>query len=200
MAIKPSGVPYDELTPESIVVVDLETGGSSTASSGRRPTRRRTSSLYRRFESVGGIVHTHSPSATRVGAGRPRRSRCFGTTHADHFRGAVPVTRDARRDEEIEGDYEERTGDVIVETLERRGLDPLDMPAVLVASHGPFTWGATRREAVENAVALEVVATHGDRHRSCASHPSRVDRRRLLDEAFPAQARPGCLLRAGRAR
>ena len=113
--------------------------------------------LYRRFGSVGGIVHTHSPSATVwAQAGRP--IPCFGTTHADHFHGAVPVTRELTSDE-IRGEYEARTGDVIVETIEGLGLDPLEMPAVLVRSHGPFTWGPDETDAVENANALEAVAS-----------------------------------------
>ena len=105
---------------------------------------------------MAGIVHTHSPFAT-AWAQACREIPCFGTTHADHFRGSVPVTR-ALTAEEIAGDYEARTGDVIVETLAALGLEPLEMPAALVASHGPFAWGADVAEAVENAVALEAVA------------------------------------------
>jgi L-ribulose-5-phosphate 4-epimerase len=156
LAIKPSGVAYEELDPDAIVVVDLESG---------RPVagRRRPSSdtpthlvLYRGFGQVGAIVHTHSAAAT-AWAQAGRDLPCLGTTHADHFRGAVPVTR-ALTPEEIAGDYEERTGDVVVETFEQRGLDPLDTPAALVVSHGPFAWGAGLDEALENAVALETVA------------------------------------------
>jgi L-ribulose-5-phosphate 4-epimerase len=112
--------------------------------------------LYRAYPTLGGIVHTHSPYAS-AWAQAGRDLPCLGTTHADHFAGSVPVTR-ALTAEEIAGDYEAETGHVIVETLAGRGLDPLDMPAVLVASHGPFAWGATPAEAVTNAVALEAVA------------------------------------------
>ncbi len=156
IAIKPSGVPYDQLGPDSMVVVDLESGevrdGAARPSSDT-PTHL---VLYRAFEQIGGIVHTHSPFAT-AWAQAHREIPCLGTTHADHFRGPVPVTRELTG-EEIGGDYERCTGEVIVETVARLGLDPLERPAVLVASHGPFAWGAGAEEAVENAIALEVVA------------------------------------------
>jgi L-ribulose-5-phosphate 4-epimerase len=156
LAIKPSGVAYGDLSPETMVVVDLETGAVVAGS--HRPSSDTPTHLvlYRRFDGVGGIVHTHSPAAT-AWAQAGRDLPCFGTTHADHFRGAVPVTRALARDE-IRGSYEERTGDVIVETFTSRGLSPLETPAVLVVSHGPFAWGADVEHAVENAIALEVVA------------------------------------------
>jgi L-ribulose-5-phosphate 4-epimerase len=155
-AIKPSGVPYEELRPDAIVVIELATG--EVVAGERRPSSDTPthSVLYRHFEGVGGIVHTHSSAATAWAQAR-RQIPCFGTTHADHFRGSVPVTRPLAHDE-IAEDYEERTGDVIVETFESSELDPLLVPAVLVASHGPFAWGPDIEHAVENAVALEVVA------------------------------------------
>jgi L-ribulose-5-phosphate 4-epimerase len=156
LAIKPSGVPYEELRPEAIVVVDLESG--AVVAGQQRPSSDTPTHavLYRRFEAVGGIVHTHSRFAT-AWAQAGRALPCFGTTHADHFRGPVQVTR-ALATDEIHGEYEQRTGDVIVEAFESRGLDPLETPAVLVASHGPFAWGVDVANAVENAIALEAVA------------------------------------------
>jgi len=156
MAIKPSGVPYSELTADTIVVLDLASG-EVVAGEGRPSSDTPTHLvLYGAFAEVGGIVHTHSPYAT-AWAQACRDLPCLGTTHADHFDGPVPVTRRLER-AEIEGDYERLTGEVIVEELERRTLDPLACAAVLVASHGPFAWGAGAAEAVENAVALEAVA------------------------------------------
>jgi L-ribulose-5-phosphate 4-epimerase len=148
MAIKPSGVAYDALTAESIVLVDVETG--ATIDGEHRPSSDTPTHLvlYRRFAAVGGIVHTHSPYATAWAQAR-RAIPCLGTTHADHFHGAVPVTRALASDE---------IGDAIVETLEQLKLDPVEMPAALVASHGPFAWGADTMQAVENAIALEAVA------------------------------------------
>jgi len=156
MAIKPSGVPYDALDPDSMVLVDLESGEAREGDA--RPSSDTPTHLvlYRAFEQVGGIVHTHSPFATAWAQAR-REIPCLGTTHADHFRGPVPVTRELTG-EEIGGDYERHTGDVIVETVTGLGPDPLERPAVLVASHGPFAWGADAEKAVENAIALEVVA------------------------------------------
>ena len=156
LAIKPSGVSYEELRPEAIVVVDLEKG--EVVAGDQRPSSDTPTHLvlYRRFEEVGGIVHTHSRFAT-AWAQSGRDLPCLGTTHADHFRGRVPVTRALAR-EEIHGEYEERTGDVIVEAFERGGLDPLEIPAALVVSHGPFAWGHDVADAIENAIALEAVA------------------------------------------
>ena len=157
MAIKPSGVSYDALDPRSMVVVDLDTW--EVVEGELRPSSDTPTHLvlYREFDSIAGIVHTHSPSAT-AWAQAGRDLPCFGTTHADHFHGPVPATRPLVR-REIETRYEERTGDVIIETFRDRALDPLDTPAVLVVSHGPFAWAREVEGAVENAVALEAVAS-----------------------------------------
>ena len=156
LVIKPSGVAYARLGPSDMVVVDLADG--TVREGPYRPSSDTPThlALYRRYPSVGAVIHTHSSFASSwAQAGRP--IPCLGTTHADHFHGPVPVTR-ALRAEEIDGEYERETGNVIIETLDGLGLDPLEMPAVLVLSHGPFTWGADTAEAVANAIALEAVA------------------------------------------
>jgi L-ribulose-5-phosphate 4-epimerase len=153
VAIKPSGVRYEELRPESIVIVDLEgriVEGSLKPSSDTATHLE----LYESFAGVGGICHTHSMYATMWAQAR-RAIPCFGTTHADSFYGPIPVT-DAMTDEEVGGPYEENTGKVIVRRF--AGTDPMQIPAVLVANHGPFTWGPSPEKAVENAVVLEQVA------------------------------------------
>ena len=144
MAIKPSGVPYDELTWTAIVVLDLESGAVVDGRrSGRPPTRRRTSCSTARSAEVGGIVHTHSPYAT-AWAQAGRELPCFGTTHADHFDGPVPVTRRADP-AEIAGAYEANTGEVIVETFAQLELEPLGCPAALVVDTAVRV-GCRRRE------------------------------------------------------
>lgn len=153
VAIKPSGVAYDELTPDRIVLLDLDGNvveGTLNPSSDA-PTHLE---LYRNFRAVGGICHTHSRYAT-MWAQSCKEIPCFGTTHADHFYGPVPVT-DVMTADEIRQDYERNTGRVIVRRFEN--LDPLHVPAVLVANHGPFTWGRDPAGSVENAVVLEQVA------------------------------------------
>ncbi len=154
LVIKPSGVGYDGLKPEQMVVLSLKTGqvveGTFNPSSDT-PTHL---VLYRAFPELGGIVHTHSAQATAWAQAR-REIPPLGTTHADFFGGAVPCTR-ALKPAEIKGEYEANTGNVIVARF--RGLDPLTRPGVLVASHGPFAWGRSVKEAVKHAVALEFIA------------------------------------------
>ena len=154
MVIKPSGVAYDVMKAEDMVIVELETGlalGGQLKPSSDTPTHLE---LYKAFWNVGGIVHTHSRWAT-IFAQAGRGIMPLGTTHADHFHGQVPCTRKLR-EEEIVGEYEKETGAVIVETFKEN--DPDAIPAVLVHSHGPFTWGADPTKAVQNAVVLEEVA------------------------------------------
>lgn len=172
VAIKPSGVSYDRLTPAAIAVIDIESGAvvdGRTRPSSDKPTHLL---LYRAWLDVGGIVHTHSSFAT-AWAQAGEEIPCYGTTHADHFDGAVPVTRPLTA-AEIEGEYERATGEVIVETFAGLELEPLDRPAVLVASHGPFVWGASVEEAVENAIALEEVAAGALRTRQLRADVSPI--------------------------
>lgn len=152
-AIKPSGVSYDVLQPDDMVVLDLDgkvVDGNLRPSSDT-PTHR---CLYRAFPGIRAVVHTHSRYATAF-AQAGREIPCLGTTHADFFHGPVPVTR-AMREEEIREDYEWNTGTVIVERLQ--GIDPLHCPGVLVRSHGPFTWGTSGVHAAETALIVERLA------------------------------------------
>ena len=156
MAIKPSGVAYEALTPEQIVVLRLADGEQIEgllSPSSDTPTHLH---LYRSLPEIGGIVHTHSSYASSW-AQAERELPCFGTTHADHFHGTVPLTRELATDE-IESDYELNTGKVIVERLEQLSLTPSQMPGILTRRHGPFTWGPGVEAAVRNAVILEEVA------------------------------------------
>jgi L-ribulose-5-phosphate 4-epimerase len=153
VVIKPSGVAYDELTPDKMVVLDLEgkiIEGALNPSSDT-PTHLE---LYRNFEAIGAICHTHSPNAT-MWAQACKAIPCFGTTHADYFYGSVPVTRVMTK-KQIQSDYELNTGKIIVERF--TDTDPMQMPAVLVANHGPFTWGDSPAKAVEATVVLEHIA------------------------------------------
>ncbi|MGE5569216.1 MAG: L-ribulose-5-phosphate 4-epimerase [Rhodospirillales bacterium] len=153
VVIKPSGVPYGTMKPEDLVITDLD--GRAVEGSLRPSSDLPTHLvLYRCFTSIGGVVHTHSKYATSW-AQAGRDIPCFGTTHADHFYGPVPVTQPLEA-HHIEGAYEENTGKVIVERF--RGIDPAQVPAVLVAGHGPFCWGESASAAARNAVILEEVA------------------------------------------
>ncbi|WP_150343605.1 L-ribulose-5-phosphate 4-epimerase [Enterobacter ludwigii] len=159
MVIKPSGVEYDVMSAEDMVVVDIATGqvveGVKKPSSDT-PTHL---ALYRRYPEIGGIVHTHSRHAT-VWAQAGQDLPAWGTTHADYFYGAIPCTR-LMTPAEIAGEYEYQTGEVIIKTFEERDVNPMQFPAVLVHSHGPFTWGKNAADAVHNAVVLEECAFMG---------------------------------------
>src|SRR5215471_12400 len=153
MVIKPSGVPYEEMKPKHMVVVELDSGRVVEGNLNPSSDTATHLVLYRAFEGIGGIVHTHSLYATSW-AQSCRPVPALGTTHADYFHGPIPCTRRLTQNE-IDSDYEANTGHVIVETFEMR--DPLSCPAVLVANHGPFSWGKNVEEAVHNAVVLEHV-------------------------------------------
>jgi len=179
VVIKPSGVPYEDMKPAHMVVVALDSGRvveGRLKPSSDTPTH---VALYRAFKDIGGIAHTHSLYATAWAQGC-EDVPALGTTHADYFHGGVPCTRQLR-EREIESDYEANTGRVIVEAFS--GRDPLDCPAVLVASHGPFAWGWTVEEAVHNAAVLEqVVRLAGETRRVFPS--VRPMPRALLDKHF----------------
>lgn len=177
MVIKPSGVSYDRMTPADMVVVDME----GAVVEGRYKPSSDTAThlvLYRNFPNIGGVVHTHSEWATswaQAGMAIP----AVGTTHADYFYGPVPCTR-KMTEEEIRGDYEKETGNVIVECF--RGLDPDQMPGVLVQNHAPFAWGTDVFKAVHNAVVLEEVAKMT--FRSLQLNPDAEMSQWLLDRHF----------------
>ncbi len=155
VVIKPSGVDYDDLLPEKMVVIDLE-GNRVEGDLNPSSDTATHLELYKHFPDIGGIVHTHSPwavSFAQAGLDIP----AAGTTHADYFYGDIPVTRQMKQ-EEIETHYEKQTGSVIIETFKERGIDPNHVPGVLVQDHGPFTWGTSPSNAVHNSVVLERVA------------------------------------------
>lgn len=177
VAIKPSGISYEEMSPHDIVLLDLE--GNILEGELKPSSDTETHlELYRHFNNIGGIVHTHSEWATswaQAGIGIP----AFGTTHADNFYGEIPCTR-ALSKKEVTGDYEKETGKAIVEAF--RGLDPDALPSVLVKGHGPFSWGKSPEEAVYNAVVLENVAKMAFRTRVLGNdHP--IDQY-LLDKHY----------------
>jgi len=154
-AIKPSGLPYETMTWEDMVLVDMEgkVVDSKCKPSSDTPTHL---VLYREFENIGGVVHTHSEWATtwaQMGLPIP----ALGTTHADYFYGKIPCTR-SLDEPEVKNQYELETGNVIVETFQQQNIDPLAVPAVLISGHGPFCWGKDAHDAVHNAVVLEQVA------------------------------------------
>jgi len=177
--IKPSGVAYDELTPEDMIVVDLK--GQKVEGKWNPSSDTATHcELYNHFKNIGGVVHTHSRWATiwaQAGRGIP----AYGTTHGDYFYGEIPCTRNMTP-EEIAGEYEAETGKVIVETFQKINAD--DVPAVLVKSHGPFTWGKDCFEAVHNSVVLEELAMMAWHTEAIAKTSSPIMQQELLDKHF----------------
>jgi len=178
VVIKPSGVPYDELTKDKLVIVNLE---GETVEGDLKPSSDTAThlELYKNFPEIGGIVHTHSPWATswaQAGQDIP----CFGTTHADHFYGQIPCTREMRNNE-IEENYEKETGKVIVETFREKNEN--DIQAVLVNSHGPFVWGSDAEQAVKNSVVLEEIAKMAYRTVQLDKNKSSINST-LLDKHF----------------
>ena len=155
VVIKPSGVNYEDLTPDKLVVLDLE-GNIIEGNLNPSSDTKTHLELYKAYPELGGIVHTHSPYAVgwaQAGKDIP----AYGTTHADYFYGPVPCARHLTP-EEVEEDYETNTGKVIIETFAERGINPVHVPAVICRSHGPFTWGKDPKQAVYHAVVLEEVA------------------------------------------
>ncbi|MDF2041456.1 MULTISPECIES: L-ribulose-5-phosphate 4-epimerase [unclassified Pantoea] len=181
IAIKPSGVEYDGMTVDDIVVVELESG--RVVEGNKKPSSDTAThlALYLAFEDIGGIVHTHSRHAT-IWAQAGQDIPAWGTTHADYFYGTIPCTR-LMTDAEIAHDYEHNTGKVIIETFAQRGLSPSAIPAVLVNAHGPFAWGKDADSAVHNAVVLEEVAYMGIFSRHLSPGIARMQQP-LLDKHF----------------
>ena len=186
VVIKPSGVPYEGMKPKHMVVVSLATGNrveGELRPSSDTPTH---VELYRAFQGAGGVVHTHSIYATAWAQAR-REIPPFGTTHADYFYGAIPCTR-PMTPREIQAEYEANTGKVIVEQFAE--LDPLRIPGVLVAEHGPFAWGPTPNQAVHNAAIVEHLARLASETLRVEPYPGRITGE-LLDKHFLRKHGPG---------
>ncbi len=180
VVIKPSGVDYDGMTPEDMVVVDLD--GNRVEGKWKPSSDTDTHvELYKAFPSCGGIVHTHSRWATSF-AQAGKDITAMGTTQGDYFYGAIPCTRPMTK-EEIGGRYEKETGSVIIETFKERGIDPAMVPGVLVYSHGPFVWGKDPMEAVHNAVVMEECAFM-DYHAMMLSPGKGAMQQELLDKHY----------------
>ena len=173
IVIKPSGVPYEKMKAADLVVTNLdgEVVEGKLRPSSDLPTH---AALYRAFREIGGVAHTHSEYATAWAQAR-KPIPCFGTTHADYFHGAVPVTEPMTSDE-IHGDYELNTGAAIIRTVKSSGRDAMSIPAMLVANHGPFAWGATPEKAAENAWMLEMVARIAYRTIDIDAHVAEIDK------------------------
>lgn len=180
LVIKPSGVDYDLLKPDDMVVMDLQ-GNKVEGDLNPSSDTKTHLVLYNAFPGIGGIVHTHSPYAVawaQAGEDLP----CYGTTHADYFYGSVPCARHLTQ-EELDEDYERNTGITIVETFRERGIDPKAVPAVLCYSHGPFTWGKDADQAVYHSVVLEECAKMGIFTRVLNPHAAPAPQR-MLDKHY----------------
>lgn len=180
VVIKPSGVSYDNMTADDMVVIDLEGNivEGNLKPSSDTPTHL---ALYKAFDEIGGIVHTHSEWATSW-AQSGQDIPCFGTTHADYFYGNIPCSRKLTH-LEINGEYEYETGNVIIETLKDKNYKPLEMPGILVNNHGPFTWGKNPKEAVHNAKVLEEVSKIAYKTKSINQSLNVIDKK-LLDKHY----------------
>ncbi len=180
VVIKPSGVSYNNMKADDMVVIDLD---GNIVEGNLRPSSDTPThlALYKAFEEIGGVVHTHSEWATswaQAGCDIP----CYGTTHSDYFYGDIPCTRKLTSDE-INDKYEYETGNVIIETLNEKGYRPLEMPGIIVFNHGPFTWGKTPREAVHNSKVLEEISKLAFRTKKLNQFVSPIDRI-LLDKHY----------------
>lgn len=180
IVIKPSGVEYEVMKQEDMVVVDLQ---GNVVEGSKKPSSDTAThiALYQRFKEIGGIVHTHSRHAT-IWAQAGLDLQAYGTTHADYFYGAIPCTR-KMTEVEIKNQYEHETGNVIIETFEKREINPNQVPAVLVNSHGPFAWGSDPSDAVHNAVVLEEIA-YMNLHSLQLNHSLGAMQSELLDKHY----------------
>ena len=192
--IKPSGVDYEDLRPEHLVVLDLEGNQVESALNPSSDTKTHLA-LYNAFPALGGVVHTHSPHAVSW-AQAGRDIPAYGTTHADYFYGPVPCARDLTA-EEVDTDYEANTGRVIVETFRERGIDPVHVPGVICRSHGPFTWGRDAAQAVYHAVVLEEVAKMA-MYTELVNPKAGPAPRRILDKHFMRKHGPNAYYGQGK--
>lgn len=156
MVIKPSGLDYDNMCPDDMVVIEVQTAKIIEGKWKPSSDTNTHLELYRKFPMMGGIVHTHSVNAVAFAQAGMNVS-ALGTTHADYFYGDIPCTRDLTKDE-VESSYETNTGKVIIETIEKKGYNPMDIPGIVVKNHGPFAWGENPFNAVYNAVVMEKIA------------------------------------------
>ncbi len=187
IVIKPSGVEYDVMKPEDMVITDME---GNVVDSKMKPSSDLMTHLefYKNFKDIGGVVHTHSTNAVAF-AQAGRDIPALGTTHGDYFYGDVPCTRKMTA-EEIGGEYELNTGKVIIEEFNKRNIDPNQMPGVLVHSHGPFTWGKSPVDAVHNSVVLEVLSEMAIKTFIANPHVESMQQE-LLDKHFLRKHGPG---------